>query len=92
MERRVVVTLLWILVLGMGGGLVPPAYGETQREEDFARSGLLTDERRASGPYVREIRVLAEKGGRVDWSKANDRIAFSRKGTDGYYDVYTMNP
>jgi Tol biopolymer transport system component len=36
--------------------------------------------------------TLKENGGRVDWSWANDLIAFDRVGDDGYYGVYTMAP
>jgi Tol biopolymer transport system component len=41
---------------------------------------------------VTSITTLRESGGRVDWSHANDLIAFDAMGEDGYYDVYTMKP
>jgi hypothetical protein len=28
----------------------------------------------------------------VDWSKANDLIAFNAKGSDGLYHIYTVKP
>ena len=40
---------------------------------------------------VRSVRVLSEGGGRVDFDPSgSDRIAFDRKGPDGYYDLYTI--
>jgi Tol biopolymer transport system component len=38
------------------------------------------------------MRVIAEDGGRLDWSTGLNLIAFDRRGADGYYDVYTMSP
>jgi Tol biopolymer transport system component len=38
------------------------------------------------------ITTLRESGGRVDWSHAEDLIAFDALGEDGYYDVYTFKP
>ena len=41
---------------------------------------------------VKRISVLVDRvGGRVDWSHKNDLITFSKKGLDGYADIYTMN-
>jgi len=39
---------------------------------------------------VKSITKLTEKGGRVDWG-LNNIIAFDRKGSDGYYDIWTIN-
>lgn len=36
------------------------------------------------------IQVIKNEGGRVDWSPADDLIAFDSPGTDGYSDVYVM--
>jgi Tol biopolymer transport system component len=36
-------------------------------------------------------RLLTSDGGRVDWSKQN-RIAFDRKGRDGFYQIRVVNP
>ncbi len=35
---------------------------------------------------------IAQSAGRVDWSASNKLIAYDRKGADGYYDVYVMQP
>ena len=35
--------------------------------------------------------IIDEVGGRVDWSHANDLIAFGMIGEDGFYDLWTMN-
>ena len=43
-------------------------------------------------PLVRRIIVLTNDGGRVSWSGANNLIAFSRKGRDGYFSVHVMTP
>lgn len=41
---------------------------------------------------VKNISILKQKGGRVDWLPATDgKIAYDKKGLDGYYDVFTMN-
>jgi len=37
---------------------------------------------------VDSIEVLREDGGRVDWSKDGNFLAYDRKGSDGYYDIY----
>lgn len=37
-------------------------------------------------------RLLAETGGRVDWSHANNMITYDAVGSDGYYDVYVIQP
>jgi Tol biopolymer transport system component len=42
-------------------------------------------------PAVRSVTLLTTHGGRVDWSPQN-KIAFDRKGADGYYGVWVMNP
>lgn len=42
----------------------------------------------ASTPRVASSRVLVEGGGRVDWSKQGDRIAFDRAGQDGLFDLW----
>lgn len=40
---------------------------------------------------LKNVEVLVpENGGRVDWSHENNRIAFSKIGSDEYYDVFTM--
>lgn len=36
--------------------------------------------------------VIDTNGGRIDWSDVNNRIAIDRKGDDGFYNIYTMNP
>ena len=42
---------------------------------------------------VKSIQTVKKNGGRVDWSHSgNNLIAFDKKGEDGYYDVYTVNP
>lgn len=40
---------------------------------------------------VSSIRTLTEDGGRVAWSKKNV-IAFDRRGDDGYFDIWLVNP
>jgi Tol biopolymer transport system component len=40
------------------------------------------------GPTVASSRVLVESGGRVDWSKQGDRLAFDRAGEDGLFDLW----
>lgn len=41
-----------------------------------------------NGPTVRSARVIVEGGGRVDWSKQGDRLAFDRAGQDGLFDLW----
>ncbi len=38
------------------------------------------------------LSFVKENGYRVSWSHSTNRIAFDQKQTDGYYDVYLMNP
>lgn len=50
------------------------------------------DDSRATSPTARlDARLLVSDGGRVDWSNQN-RIAFDRKGRDGYYQVWVIGP
>ncbi len=46
----------------------------------------------AADSRVKKIQVLVSAGGRVDWSAARNLIAFDQPGSDGYFDVYTMQP
>ena len=46
----------------------------------------------AADPRVKNIQTLKNAGGRVDWSANRNLIAFDQPGSDGYFDVYTMNP
>ena len=41
---------------------------------------------------VKQTSWLVEDGGRVDWSRSVNLLAFDRPGPDGYYDVWVMNP
>ena len=36
--------------------------------------------------------IIQNNGGRTDWSDVNNKIAIDRKGADGFYEIYTMNP
>lgn len=46
-----------------------------------------------SDRLVKNITTLVDRaGGRVDWSHANNLIAFGKQGDDEYTDIYTMNP
>ncbi len=45
-----------------------------------------------ASPYVTSIQTLRKVSGRVDWSRAKNIIAYDYPGSDGYFDVYTMNP
>jgi Tol biopolymer transport system component len=38
------------------------------------------------------VTTVTENGGRLDWSKRLNLIAFDRRQEGGYFDVYTMNP
>jgi len=41
---------------------------------------------------IDSITTIEEKGGRVDWLRSEDLIAFDKMDTDGYYDVWIMKP
>ncbi len=38
------------------------------------------------------VSVLKDAGGRVDWSESENLIAFDRRDSDGFYDVFVMDP
>lgn len=40
---------------------------------------------------ITSITLIKENGKSLDWSSANNLIAFGKKGSDGYYDVYIMS-
>lgn len=56
-------------------------------------SGAATTADAGPPPAIVKETVLIDgiPGGRVDWSHANDMIAYSAGGSDGYTDVFTMN-
>src|SRR5688500_16297500 len=88
MSRRIVRRLSWGRLAGatLLVVLVAIAMARPPRSQHTVSAG-------APGSPVATIRTLTADGGRVDWSHAgDDRIAFDRKGDDGYFDVYTMNP
>ena len=41
---------------------------------------------------VRSVQVLADRGGRVAWSRDGSLIAFDRRNADGWFDVYLVRP
>ena len=38
------------------------------------------------------VKILTEKGGHLAWSQKTNIIAFDRLGSDGYFDLWIMNP
>jgi Tol biopolymer transport system component len=44
------------------------------------------------GYTVKSIATIKEYGKSLDWSSKNNRILSAAKQTDGYYDVFVMNP
>jgi hypothetical protein len=43
--------------------------------------------------YVVNYQELTDNGGRVSWSTSGSNlIAFDRQGSNGFYDIWTMNP
>jgi Tol biopolymer transport system component len=38
------------------------------------------------------IRILTDDGGHLSWSRKLNKIAFDRLGSDGYFDLWVMNP
>lgn len=65
-----------------------------QRRPPFTRrfSAEIRATPSADALKVRQLKIIVEDGGRVDWSHSNGLIAFDRLGGDGYYDVWVMNP
>lgn len=43
-------------------------------------------------PTVARITLLTKQGGRLDWSRHGDRIAFDRIGESGFFEIYSMRP
>lgn len=39
---------------------------------------------------VKSVKTLIENAGRADWAQDGQWVAFDRKGSDGYYDIWTM--
>ncbi|MCP4663190.1 MAG: hypothetical protein GY856_47975 [bacterium] len=89
-------------LLGLGSGLpvgpIPGSYGvaaaqepavEPEREVEVVKARLVTA--RPGHRAVHEVRLLKAGGGRLDWSRQGDRIAFDQAGPDGLYDVYLMS-
>jgi Tol biopolymer transport system component len=47
----------------------------------------------AQGPLrVKQVTTIRDKGGRVDWSAANGKIAYDSPDEKGYFQVHVMNP
>jgi Tol biopolymer transport system component len=47
---------------------------------------------RSQSYSIKSIRVVKEYGKSVDWSEKNNLIVSAKKGYDGYYDLFVMNP
>jgi hypothetical protein len=43
------------------------------------------------GSQIPDATLLIRNGGRIDWSR-QDRIAFDRRGPDGFYQIWIINP
>ena len=42
---------------------------------------------------IASVKRINSNGGRVDWDQSgSNRIAYDKKGSNGYYDVYLMGP
>jgi Tol biopolymer transport system component len=52
---------------------------------------LQSGAQQGSPPAAGRTRLLTADGGRVDWSKQN-KIAFDRRGPNGFYDIWVINP
>jgi len=44
------------------------------------------------GKSTAGIKILTNDGGHLSWSKKLNKIAFDRLGSDGYFDLWVMNP
>lgn len=62
---------------------------EPEREVEVVKARLVTA--RPGHRAVHEVRLLKASGGRLDWSRQGDRIAFDQAGPDGLYDIYLMS-
>lgn len=82
-----------------GAGGAGPAAGQSSSEAQTDVPGNSLGQTNAAHArpgaevsLVKSIKVLTEQGGRVDWCHKLNLIASDRKGSNGYYDVYTMAP
>jgi hypothetical protein len=69
-----------ILLLVMGGCANQESATPVDREEP------------ENIPAYISITTIKEIGGRLDWSHTLNVVAFDKRGEDGFYDVYVMNP
>ena len=94
-------TLGWLLVAGLaaGGALAQPPVGDPPADEqaessprpvEVARARVVGE--RPGHHLVRGLRRLHDGGGRLDWLRRDDWIAFDRIGDDGRSDVYLLHP
>ena len=57
----------------------------------LAALAIQSPSQQGSEPMLKRARLLTSDGGRVDWSRQN-LIAFDRRGSGGFYDVWVINP
>ena len=51
---------------------------------------MLADRSAFAQSQLAWARIVANPGGRLDWSSVKNLIVYDKTGSDGYYDVYTM--
>ncbi len=79
--------LLGLGAFGAAAAQEPAAPPE--REAEVVKARLVTA--RPGHRAVHDVRLLKAGGGRLDWSRQGDRLAFDQAGPDGLYDVYLMS-
>ena len=79
--------LLGLGAFGVAAAQEPAA--EPEREAEVVKARLVTA--RPGHRAVHDVRLLKAGGGRLDWSRQGDRLAFDQAGPDGLYDVYLMS-
>ena len=99
-----IITAAFILVLISGCAQVQCGDGICQPREERAGSCLDDCEKTNSLAFpdspdslfsdykVKNMTTIIENGGRLDWSKNLNLIAFDRKAADNFYDVWLMKP
>lgn len=95
-NKLVLFIIIIFFVIGLGsviGDRSQTEQDQNSAESVSAKGKTMAPSVEVDGPKKAKasITLLAENGGRIDWSPNGKLIAFDRRGNDGFYDIYTMD-
>jgi len=87
MKKILIALSICVLLVG-----VPLSTAIFMQKIDNSPNPIISGIDPANGKTSIDIEMIKEGGYRVSWSHNLNLIAFDQQESDGYYDIYTMNP